>query len=174
MGARCSVYVAMSLDGFIAREDGRIDWLSLVEKPGEDYGYRRFFESVDALVVGRKTYEVALDFEPWPYAGKRCIVMTRALSSSRHGEEFYSGSPEHLVERLSSEGVKRIYVDGGAVVQQFMAAGLVGDLTISIVPVLLGEGIPLFGRFGRDVRLDLVESRAFKSGLVQLEYCVKK
>ena len=170
--ARCSVFIATSLDGFIARRDGRVDWLSIVERPGEDYGYKRFFESIDALVVGRNTYEMALGFGEWPYAGKRCIVMTGAERASKHGEEFYAGAPASLVERLAAEGTKRIYVDGGSVVQQFVAAGLVTDMVISILPILLGEGIPLFGATGRDVPLDLVESRSFESGLVQLEYRV--
>ncbi|HWL88891.1 MAG TPA: dihydrofolate reductase family protein [Polyangiaceae bacterium] len=170
MRARCSVYVATSLDGFIARSDGRIDWLSIVEKRGEDYGYGRFFGSIDTLVVGRKTYELALGFADWPYAGKRCMVMTRAKLAARHGETFFEGEPAALVDRLAREGSKHIYVDGGAVIQQFVAAGLVSDVTISMIPILLGEGIPLFGKIGRDVRLDLVESRAFDSGLVQLAY----
>jgi dihydrofolate reductase len=169
---RCSVFIATSLDGFIARPDGRIDWLSIVERPGEDYGYKRFFDSVDALVVGRKTYETALGFESWPYTGKRCIVLTHASRASKHGEEFYSDALDALVERLDAEGVRRVYVDGGSIIRQFLAAGLLTDMTISIVPVLVGEGIPLFGKTGRDTRLDLVESRAFESGLVQVEYRV--
>jgi dihydrofolate reductase len=170
MLTRCSVYIAVSLDGFIARTDGRIDWLSLVERPGEDYGFQRFFESIDTLVVGRKTYETALGFEAWPYTGKRLIVMTSARPTSTHGEEFYAGAPGALVARLTSEGAKHVYVDGGAVVQQFLAAGLVHDMTLSIVPLLLGDGVRLFGALGRDVRLDLVASRSFASGLVQIEY----
>jgi dihydrofolate reductase len=172
MRARCSIFIAASLDGFIARPDGRIDWLSIVERPGEDYGYAKFFEAVDTIVVGRKTYDAALGFERWPYSGKRCVVMTRKKPDARHGETFYDGNPVKLVDRLSSDGSKRIYVDGGSVVQQFIAAGLVSDLTISLVPVLLGDGIPLFARIGRDVRLDLTASRSFDSGLVQLCYRV--
>lgn len=170
MRARCSVFIATSLDGFIARADGRIDWLSIVERPGEDYGYHAFFESIDTLVVGRKTYETALGFEPWPYAGKRCVVMTSAKPAAKHGEIFYAGDPGALVDRLTSEGAKRIYVDGGDVIRQFVAAGLVSDLTLSVLPILLGDGARLFGDTGRDVRLELVASRAFESGLVQLEY----
>jgi dihydrofolate reductase len=168
--ARCSVFIATSLDGFIARPDGRIDWLSVVARPGEDYGYRRFFGTVDTMVIGRKTYEAALAFGDWPYAGKRCVVMSRSALGPKHGAEVYSGAPEPLVDRLTSEGAKRIYVDGGSVIRQFIAAGLVTDMVVSIVPVLLGDGIPLFGPSGPEVRLELVESRSFKSGLAQLEY----
>ena len=174
MPLRCSVYIATSLDGFIARADGGIDWLSIVERPGEDYGFARFFASIDTLVVGRKTYETALGFTPWPYAGKRVVVMTSAARTARHGEEFFAGEPKLLVERLAREGARHVYVDGGAVVQQFVAGGLVSDLTLSIVPILLGDGVRLFGNAGRDVGLEHVASRSFPSGLVQLDYRVAK
>jgi len=164
------VFIAMSLDGFIARKDGRIDWLSVVERPGEDYGYQRFHDSIDAIVVGRKTYETVLGFDAWPYAGKRCVVMTNQALTPKHGEEFYAGPPDALVARLAATNVERVYVDGGAVIQQFLSAGLIDDMTISIIPILIGEGVRLFGPSGRDVPLRLVSSRAFESGLVQLEY----
>src|SRR4051812_933329 len=111
----------------------------MVEEPGEDYGFKRFHDAIDTVLFGRKTYDVALGFEPWPYEGKRCVVLTPAAPAARHGEEFYAGPPEPLVERLASEGSKRIYVDGGLVIQQFVRAGLVTDMTLSILPVLLGE-----------------------------------
>jgi dihydrofolate reductase len=167
---RCSVFIAASLDGFIARVDGGIDWLSVVERPREDYGYRAFHDSFDVLIVGRRTYEMALSFDSWPYAGKRCIVLTHSAFEAKHGEEFYAGPPRALVARLSAENARRAYVDGGAVIQQFLADGLINDMTVSIIPVLLGEGIRLFGNTGRDVPLKLVANRAFQSGLVQLEY----
>lgn len=169
---RCSVYIASSLDGFIARADGGIDWLSVVEREGEDYGFKSFFDSVDALVMGRKTYATALGFDAWPYAGKRCVVLTHGAPDARHGEEFFSGDPTDLVERLGAEGVKHVYVDGGAVIAQFLAAKLVDDLTVSVIPTLLGEGTTLAPKLGRDVSLRLVAHRAFESGLVQLTYGV--
>src|SRR5690349_5740088 len=114
---QCSIYIAASLDGFIARTDGRIDWLSIVERPGEDYGYRKFFDSVDVLILGRKTYETVLGFDAWPYEGKRCVVLTNNAASfaatAKHGETFYSGLPADLVAKLEAEGVARAYVDGG-------------------------------------------------------------
>jgi dihydrofolate reductase len=167
---QCSVFIAASLDGFIARTNGAIDWLSLVEQPGEDYGFKAFFDSVDTLLMGRKTYETALGFDPWPYAGKRVVVLTHGTPTARHGEEIYQGELGPLVERLGGEGSKRIYVDGGTLIAQAAAAGLLDDLTLSIVPILLGEGIPLAPRIGRDVRWDLEDHRAFASGLVQLRY----
>jgi len=166
----CSVFIAASLDGFIARADGSIDWLSLVEHEGEDYGYRAFLDSVDTIVVGRSTYELALGFEPWPYADKRCVVLTTSARDPRHGEEFFSGSVRDLCARLDQEGSKRAYVDGGAVIQQFLKEGLITELTLSLVPVLIGEGIRLFGATGRDVPLRLESARGFSSGLVQLRY----
>jgi dihydrofolate reductase len=169
---RVSVFIAVTLDGFIARRDGGIDWLSLVERAGEDYGYREFIDSVDSVIIGRSTYNLALGFDPWPYEGKRCVVLTHAPATPRHDEEFHRGLPEQLLARLAAEGGKRAYVDGGTVIQQFLAAGVVTDLTLSVIPVLLGEGVPLFGKIGRDVRLALRKSTAFESGLVQLEYGV--
>jgi dihydrofolate reductase len=166
----CSVFIAVSIDGFIARPDGSTDWLSIVEQPGEDHGYRAFHDSIDALVLGRKTYELALGFGEWPYAGKRCIVRTHAKLEPRHGEEFYSGEIDPLLNDLAAAGSKRVYVDGGAVIQQFLALGLVDDMTISVIPITLGEGIPLFGKSGPEGRWKLTASRAFDSGLVQTSY----
>lgn len=174
MSARCSVFIATSLDGFIARADGRIDWLSIADRPGEDYGFKAFFDDVDALVLGRNTYDAALAFEPWPYPGKRCVVMTHGAPAPRHGEELFAGEPAALVERLSREGARRIYVDGGLVIQQFLRAGLIDDLVVSVLPVLLGEGARLFGALAADVRLTLVRSASFPSGVVQSEYRVER
>jgi dihydrofolate reductase len=172
MRPKCSVFIAKSLDGFIARRDGALDWLGAFQSPDEDYGYARFAASVDTLVMGRKTYEVVLGFgaNAWPYAGKRVVVLTHRPLDPKHGEEPYAGDIPTLLERLAREGAKRVYVDGGDVVQQFLAARAIDDLTISVIPVLLGDGVPLFGKTTGDVGLELVESRAFPSGLVQLEY----
>jgi len=164
------VFIAASLDGFIARKDGSIDWLAQVEREGEDYGYRAFFDSVDTLVIGRSTYELALGFEPWPYAGKRCVVLTNSTRAPQHGEEFFSGSVRELRTRLASEGAERVYVDGGAVIQQFLKEELIAELTLSVIPVLLGEGVRLFGTTSKDLPLELVSARNFPSGLVQLRY----
>jgi len=169
---QCSVFIAMSLDGFIATRDGDIDWLSRVELPGEDYGYAAFAGSVDVLVMGRGTYDTALRFPSWPYAGKRVIVLTHREAERRDGVELYAGTPADLVARLRAEGAKRAYIDGGAVIRQFFAAQLIDDVTLSIVPVLLGDGIRLFGDSEVDLVLD--ESRSWSSGLVQLRYRVKR
>lgn len=167
---RCSVYIAASLDGYIARPDGALDWLSCVERPGVDYGYASFMASVDTLIIGRATYDLALGFEPWPYAGKRCVVLSHGARTPRHGEELYAGSVRELCARLEREGRKHAYVDGGQVIAQFLREGLVDELTLSIIPVLLGNGIRLFGALDRDVPLQLCDTQAFESGLVQLKY----
>jgi dihydrofolate reductase len=171
---RCSVFIATSIDGFIARPDGTIDFLSIVEVPDEDYGYAEFFATVDALVIGRKTYETALGFPEWPYAGKRCIVLTHGETASVHGEQFFAGAAAGLVEQLALVGAQRLYVDGGAVIRDFLAAGLIDDITLSIVPTLLGSGIPLFGAEVPEQQLVLESSRSYPSGLVQLHYTRQK
>jgi dihydrofolate reductase len=167
---RCSVFIATSLDGFIARTDGGIDWLATVGRPDEDYGYQKFRDSIDVLVIGRKTYETALGFDEWPYAGKRCIVLTHRSPAPKYAEEFFDGPPAALVARLAAQNARRVYVDGGSVIRQFLAAGLIDDLTVSIIPILLGDGIRLFGDTSRDVPLTLLVSQAFPSGLVQVSY----
>jgi dihydrofolate reductase len=167
---RCSVFIAASLDGYIARPDGTFDFLSIVERPDEDYGFADFFASVDALLIGRNTYETALSFPEWPYAGKRCVVLTHRETPSVHGEQFFAGEPQALLEQLALAGAQRVYVDGGAVIREFLAQGLIDDLTVSIIPTLLGKGIALFGSEVPEQRLTLASCKAYESGLVQLGY----
>ncbi len=168
---RCSVFIATSVDGYIAREDGRIDWLHSVDRPGEDYGYQAFFDSVDGVVMGRTTYNAVLGFGgDWPFAGKRCVVLTHRPPPPRATESFSSETPADLVARLGREGLQHLYVDGGTVIRQFLAAGLVDQLTLSLVPVLLGGGIRLFDAGAAELPLVLEASRAFPSGLTQNRY----
>lgn len=166
----CSIFIATSVDGYIARSNGGVDFLDCVQAEGEDYGYAEFFASVDALVMGRNTYETVLGFGTWPYAGKRVFVATHRPASSRHGEQFFEGAPGPLLRRLQQEGVRRIYVDGGVLIGQFLAEGLIDELTISIVPVVLGGGIRLFSGGEGEHRFELVQARSYGSGLVQLRY----
>jgi dihydrofolate reductase len=167
---RVSVFLAMSLDGFIARLDGGLDWLDPMHAGGEDYGYPAFFASVDTVVVGRRTYDVVLGFPEWPYAGKRVVVLTHRAPAPRRGETFFCGAPDALLDHLAALGVRHAYADGGATVSQLLAAGLVDDLTVSVVPVVLGDGIRLFQVSSPTRPLRLVGSQAFASGLVQLRY----
>lgn len=167
-----SVFVGTSLDGFIARLNGDFDFLP--EGGGEPHGYNEFMASVDALVIGRNTFEVVLALPEWPYGDKRVVVLSSRpvdLSSVRGGVvEQMAGAPAEIVARLAASGVKHIYVDGGITIQRFLRAGLVQSLTITRVPVLIGEGIPLFGSLPRDVRLRHVATQHYPSGLVKSEY----
>ncbi len=172
---KASVFVGTSVDGFIARSDGALDFLP--EGGGEPHGYDEFIASVDTIVIGRKTFETVLTFGAWPYpADKRVVVLSRRpldLSAVRGGVvERMSGPPPEIAARLAAGGARHAYVDGGITIQGFLRAGLVQRLVITRVPVLIGEGIPLFGRIPADIRLRHVMTRHFPSGLVQSEYQV--
>lgn len=171
---RCSVYIATSVDGFVAGPNDELEWLASVEDPLEDYGYKAFMSTVDVLVTGRRTYEVVLGFPKWHYEGTRVIVLSKSLQASdmRHGAEVFGGSPTELVAKLRAEGVKRAYVDGAAVIRSFLEAGLIDDLTLSTIPIVLGRGIRLFGDDLPERKLVLEESKSFPKGLVQSRYRV--
>lgn len=166
------LYIAASLDGYIATPDGQVDWLDLVESEGEDYGYSSFYASVDALVMGSATYEQVRQFGAWPYEGKRCIVLSKRLTESDLPGVTVTGKPPaEVLSDLEAEGHRRIWLVGGAaVVASFRAASLISRYIISVIPTLLGEGIPLFASPGPSERLELVEAEAFPTGLVQLTY----
>ncbi len=125
---------------------------------------------MDALVLGRNSYDAVIGFTPYLYSGKRVIVLTTRPADSRHGETFYSGSLETLLETLALEGVQRVYLDGGNAVRQELETGVVDELTISTLPIILGSGIVLFERGLPSSRWTLVSSRSFESGLVQATY----
>jgi dihydrofolate reductase len=168
---QCSVYIAVTVDGFIAREDGSLDYLDMVQVKDEDYGYQAFADSVDCLVIGRATYDLARGFPQWPYEGKRVVVVTRREISAAHGEERFEGDVAELVERLRADRVQRVYVDGGQIIRAFLAKGLVDDITLSTIPILLGKGIRLFDG-GPEMKLALDGSDSYPSGLVQQHYRV--
>jgi dihydrofolate reductase len=169
-----SVFVGTSVDGFIARPNGALDFLP--PGGGEPHGYDEFIKTVDALVIGRKTFETVLAFPAWPYGKKRVVVLSSSpldLSAVREGVvEQMAGSPHEIVSKLAASGVHHIYVDGGITIQGFLRAGLVQHLVITRVPVLIGEGTPLFGSLPRDVRLQHVATQYYPSGLVKSEYRV--
>lgn len=169
---RLSVFIATSLDGFIARRDGSVDWLEAVARPDEDHGYHAFFDSVDALVMGRNTYDTVLAQGSWPYGDTPCFVLTHRPATGHDTVTFVQGTPDGVVAKLERLRARRVYVDGGEVIRQFLSAGLIDDMTLSIIPVLLGDGIPLFGPGGRERPLALVEARSWPSGLCQLHYRV--
>ncbi len=196
MKPKLSVYIASSLDGFIARKDGSIDWLEF-DSPNErgtdergtddsgagdsgpeDYGFAEFISSVDLLLMGRHTFEVLLTFDEdeWIYGDTPLTVLSstlgpEAIPAHLEGKvNIASGKPAEIVEQLAEKGVKHVYVDGGITVQSFIKAGLIDEITISLIPVLIGDGIPLFGPLDGDVRLQHIGTRSFPSGLVQVKY----
>lgn len=170
---RASVFIATSLDGFIAREDGALDWLPNDPEP---HGYDEFMATVDAIVIGRKTFETVLSFGGWAYGSKPVVVLTSKPAALTAPEgavcDMMNGTPREVVARLAERGLEHLYVDGGVTIQGFLEAGLIQRMVITRIPVLLGRGIPLFGPISRDVRFEHVTTRSFPSGLVQSEYRV--
>lgn len=171
---KISVFIGTSVDGFIARSNGELDFLP--PGGGEPHGYDEFIATVDALVIGRKTFETVLAFPTWPYGDKRIVVLSGRsidLSSVRAGiVEQMGGPPAEIVSKLAVRNVQHVYVDGGITIQRFLRAGLVQRLIITRVPVLIGEGIPLFGTLPSDIRLRHVATQEYPSGLVKTEYLV--
>jgi dihydrofolate reductase len=168
---KASVFVGISLDGFMARADGALDFLPV--GGGEPHGYDEFMATVDALVIGRKTYETVLGFAAWAYADKPVFVLSgRALAPAPEGAvvERLAGTPAEIVSTLIQRGIRHVYVDGGITIQGFLEAGLIQRLIVTRVPVLIGTGIPLFGPVARDIQLTHVATRQYVSGLVQSEY----
>jgi len=167
-----SVFVGTSVDGFIARPNGDFDFLPL--GGGEPHGYEEFIATVDALVIGRKTFETVLKLAEWPYGDKRVVVLSSRsidLSAARGAiVEQMSGPPAEIVSKLTASGAHNLYVDGGITIQRFLRAGLVQRLTITRVPVLIGGGIPLFGTLTGDLRLRHIATQHYSSGLVKTEY----
>jgi dihydrofolate reductase len=167
-----SVFIGTSLDGFIARRNGDYDFLPA--DGGEPHGYDEFMASVDALVIGRKTFETVLKYAAWPYGDKRVVVLSSRpvdLSAVRGGVvEQMAGPPAEIVAKLAARGLHHLYIDGGITIQGFLRAMLIQRLIITRVPVLIGDGIPLFGTLRRDIRLHHVGTQHYPSGLVKTEY----
>ena len=180
MSLKTSVYIATSLDGYIARENGELDWLDAANATvpeGVDCGYFQFMETIDVLVMGRKTYEKVLSFGMWPYGNTPVVVLSSNKiefpNDLNQNVTCSSESPKELCERLANEGAKRLYVDGGKTIQGFLAEGLITDLTITVIPVVIGSGIPLFKNSGKDISLEHFATKTFDFGFVQLTYEVK-
>jgi len=178
---KASVYVGTSLDGFIARRDGSIDWLNEAQglvPEGEDCGYKAFMDTVDTLIMGRKTFEQVLTFGPWHYGDTPVVVLSHnPVTIPSHLPDTVSHSsesPRALLDRLSSQGVKHVYVDGGNTIQGFLAESLIDEITMTTVPVALGDGIPLFGPMEKDLKLTHVSTIPYDFGFVQTTYQIKK
>ena len=169
---KVSVFIGISVDGFIARPNGNLDFLP--PGGGEPHGYLEFMASVDALVIGRNTFETVLAFAAWPYGDKRVVVLCSRpidFSAVRGGVvEQMAGAQTEIVSKLAASGAHSLYIDGGITIQRFLREGVVQRLIITRVPVLIGDGIPLFGTLPHDIRLHHVATQAYQSGLVKTEY----
>jgi dihydrofolate reductase len=177
---KCSVYIATSADGFIAKPDGDIEWLLRSEyEDAATLGlvYSEFISTVDAIVMGRHSYEKVLTFDKWYYEDKEVIVLTtRDLAVPGHVKgnvRFESGTPQAIAAKLAGEGKKHLYIDGGITIQRFLEAKLISELTITVIPVLLGNGIPLFANGTMEQPLVLIDVNTSASGTVQKRYRVK-
>ena len=173
---RKSVFIATSLDGFISRENGDIDWLEEFNKTvpeGEDCGYKNFIKTVDVIVMGRKSFEKVLSFDQWPYTQKVLVLTTRQISIPNHLKSRItptSDSPSNLCKQLMAEGNQHVYIDGGITIQSFLREGLIDDLTMTTIPILLGKGLSLFGELSTDVKLVHKKTISFPFGAVQSTY----
>ncbi|MCC5654548.1 dihydrofolate reductase family protein [Nostoc sp. XA013] len=169
---KVTLYIAASLDGYIARSDGEIDWLSPLDIEGEDYGYTAFYESIDAIVLGSNTYEVGLGFDEWPYPEKKSFVFTqRNLQSDREDVVFVSDPVEPALANIEAQGYKNIWlVGGGALINSFLQHSLIDEYIISIIPIILGGGIQLFPPPSPEEKLELINSKQYSTGLLQAHY----
>jgi dihydrofolate reductase len=171
------VFIATSLDGYVARKSGGLDWLMKQETEGEDHGYDAFMASVDGLVMGRGSFQTVLTFDEWSYE-KPVVVMSQTLSQDDVPEAIADRvtltrlDPAGVMRMLEGQGWQRVYVDGGKVVQSFLREGLIADMALTRIPILLGDGISLFGALDRDVDCEHLDTRTFPSGLVTSRYRV--
>ena len=179
MDTKCSVFIAASVDGFIARMDGDIEWLHRPEyecSALKGLSYDEFMSTVDALVMGRKTLDKVLSFPEWPYEDKRVVVLSHGevpLPTKLRGKvDLLAGDPALVVAQLAAQGLKHLYIDGGQTIQAFLAAGLINEITITRIPVLLGKGIPLFSQLGVEQDLCLIDASVSDNGFVQSRYQV--
>ncbi|RKF20323.1 dihydrofolate reductase [Alginatibacterium sediminis] len=181
---KCSVYIAASLDGFIAKTDGSVDWLHTTGKPeadlGEhaDMGFGDYMASIDCMIMGRKCMQsiaaMELTAEQWPYGDTRIIVLSNTLTSApdslKDKVEMYSGDLKDLITQLDKDGHKHAYVDGGNTIQAFINLQLIDEMTITQLPILIGEGIPLFAKTNQDIKLEHAQATAFANDFVQVKY----
>ena len=175
---KVSVFIATSLDGFISREDGSIDWLIKLQETapqGEDCGYKEFISSIDTIIMGQNTFEQVLTFENWPYKGKDLIVLSSKFvtipDKLKKSVTYSSNSPKNILSELFKNNSKGVYVDGGITIQSFLSDGLIDEITITTIPILLGRGKPLFGILKKDIHLELIQSKSYPfGGFIQTKY----
>lgn len=169
-----SVYIATSLDGYIATPNGGIEWLSEFPNPSKsDYGYSEFIDKIDALVMGRKTFEMVSSYQPWPYT-KKVFVLSNSLKEISaplvDKAEIIDGDLKSIVKKLNEKGYKELYIDGGKTVQSFLKKNMIDELIISKIPIILGDGIPLFGRQDHSLKFEHCSTEVFEGGLVKSHY----
>jgi len=170
------LYIASSLDGFIARRNGDITWLDEFNVEGEDYGYSEFLNGVDIIVMGSKTYEQVLSFSKWPYEGFKTYVLTRRKLDCVDGVEvkFYSGDLDSFVHNIKHESLKNVWLVGGSTAaQNFLKQRYIDEIILSIIPIILGDGISLFQSADEEIHLGLLQSKSYGNGVVQLHYALR-
>ncbi len=168
------IFIAMSLDGYIAQLDGDISFLSVVEMEGEDYGYSEFLKSVDTVIIGRKTYDHVFEmgFDN-PHPDKEVYIISRSEQADNGSTKYFKGSLKGLVDELKAKPGENIYCDGGAeVINALLTENLIDEIIISVIPVMLGAGIPLFKSERPENKLELLKANHYDKGLVQLHYKV--
>lgn len=170
------LYIAQSLDGYIATESGRLEWLDTVAAEGEDYGYNKFVATVDTVIIGRKTYDKVMSFGiEFPHKGRKTFVLSRSLSGKTDDVLFYNGDVSSLINEIRQSPGMNIYVDGGSeLVLEILKNDLIDRFIISIIPVMLGSGIRLFQSGFSQMNVSLDDCLKFPSGLVQLHYSRKR
>jgi dihydrofolate reductase len=176
---KVSVFIAASVDGYIAREDNSIDWLENPSKnPDQDYGYQEFIKSIDAILMGRNTFNVVNDLKDWSINGMPIFVLTHHPMTLQLGKyenvQTIQGEPSEVIIELENRGFNHLYIDGGKTITEFLSKSLVDEMIITRIPILLGKGIPLFGLLEKEFNLELVSTIDFKDGLVQNKYKVLK
>lgn len=168
-----TIYIATSLDGFIARPDGAIDWLGQPVE-GEDYGWAEFIATIDAIVMGRVTFEQVLEFGEWPYEGTPLIVLSTTMKAVPEHlvskVEISSSAPSDLLQELAERGCRRVYIDGGKTLQSFLRDDLLDELVLNTIPVLIGQGLPCFGPLDADLEWEHHSTRVSPKGLVMSRY----
>jgi dihydrofolate reductase len=166
------LYIAQSLDGFIAGQNDDISWLSVVEAPNQDYGYQKFIEQVDTVIMGRKTYEKVLSFGiEFPHKNRKCFVLSHTKTGLDENVEFFNGNIKSLIQTIREREGCHIFIDGGSeVVKEFFIQELIDEYVISIIPIIIGNGIRLFQENEKKSMLQLVDTKSYDTGLVQLHY----
>jgi dihydrofolate reductase len=168
------VYIARSLDGFIADKDGNIDWLNNIPNPeSNDFGFNEFMNHIDAVVMGRNTFEKVVSFGVWPYNKPVYIISTslNSLPQKYSGKaEILNLNPSQIIEKLKKDGMKYLYIDGGALIQSFLSEDLIDELIITTIPILLGGGIPLFGKLHNRLKFRHIKIEVLINSLVKSYY----